>query len=50
MVAYLGDHLEYSVSVGGWSFVLAAGKKARYPVGAGIRLAFDPDRITILPV
>ncbi len=50
MVAYLGDHLEYSVSVGGWSFVLAAGKKARYPVGAGIRLAFDPERITILPV
>ncbi|OGQ24589.1 MAG: hypothetical protein A3C54_07930 [Deltaproteobacteria bacterium RIFCSPHIGHO2_02_FULL_60_17] len=50
MVAYLGDHLEYSVSAGGRSFVLAAGKKARYPVGAGIRLAFDPARITVLPL
>ena len=50
MVAYLGDHLEYSVSAGGRSFVLAAGKKARYPVGAEIRLAFDPERITILPL
>lgn len=50
MVAYLGDHLEYSVSTGGQSFVLAAGKKARYSVGDWIRLAFDPVRLTILPL
>ncbi len=50
MVAYLGDHLEYSVTAGGRSFVLAGGKKERYPMGAEIRLAFDPDRLTILPL
>lgn len=48
-VAYLGDHLEYSVRAGGRSFVISAGKKKRYPAGSEIRLIFDPDRLTILP-
>ena len=47
-VAYLGDHLEYSVSAGGRSFVLSAAKKDRYPAGLEIRLVFDPDRVTVL--
>lgn len=49
-VAYLGDHIEYSVSAGGRSFVLSAGKKERYQVGSEVRLAFDPERLTVLPV
>ncbi len=48
-VAYLGDHLEYSVRAGGRSFIISAGKKKRYPPGSEIRLIFDPDRLTILP-
>lgn len=50
MVAYLGDHLEYSVSAGGRSIVLAAGKKSCYPAGAEVRLVFDPERLTVLPL
>jgi len=49
-VAYLGDHFEYSVSLGGRSFVLAAGKRQHYAVGSEIRLAFDPERLTLLPL
>ncbi len=49
-VAYLGDHFEYSVSAGGRSLVLSAGKKVRYQIGCEIRLAFDPERLTVLPV
>jgi ABC-type Fe3+/spermidine/putrescine transport system ATPase subunit len=49
-VAYLGDHIEYNVSAGGRSFVLSAGKKARYQVGSQVRLAFDPERLTVLAV
>jgi len=47
-VAYLGDHFEYSVSAGGRSFVLAAGKRVRFEVGANVSLAFDPERFTVL--
>lgn len=47
-VAYLGDHFEYSVSAGGRSFVLAAGKRVRFEVGSHVSLAFDPQRCTIL--
>jgi len=49
-VAYLGDHIEYSVSTGGRSFVLAAGKRDRHAVGCEIRLVFDPARLTVLSV
>ncbi len=46
---YVGDHYECSVSAGGRSFVLSAGKKQSYSVGSNIRLALDPNRLTILP-
>ena len=48
-VIYVGDHYECSVSAGGRSFVLWAGKKQRYSVGSQIRIALDPDRLTVLP-
>jgi len=48
-VIYVGDHYECSVSAGGRSFVLSAGKKQRYSVGSNVRLALDPSRLTILP-
>jgi len=48
-VVYVGDHFECSVSAGGHSFVLSTGKKQRYSVGSQVRLALDPDRLTILP-
>jgi ABC-type Fe3+/spermidine/putrescine transport system ATPase subunit len=49
-IAYLGDHFEYSVTVSGRSFVLAAGKRERFSLGSEIRLVFDPDHLTLLPV
>ncbi|MBA2690771.1 MAG: ABC transporter ATP-binding protein [Burkholderiales bacterium] len=48
-VAYMGDHLEYIIGVGGRSLILPATKKERYPVGADVRLAFDPAYVTTLP-
>ncbi len=48
-VVYVGDHFECNVSAGGRSFVLSAGKKQRYSVGSEVRLALDPDRLTVLP-
>ncbi len=48
-VSYLGDHLEYTIAAAGRSLVLPAAKKEPYPVGADVRLAFDPDRVTTLP-
>jgi ABC-type Fe3+/spermidine/putrescine transport system ATPase subunit len=48
-VAYLGDRFEYSVRAGERSFVLPAAKKTRYQAGSQVRLAFDPDRLTVLP-
>jgi ABC-type Fe3+/spermidine/putrescine transport system ATPase subunit len=47
-VAYLGDHFEYSMSASGRCFVLAAGKRVRFEVGANVSLAFDPERFTVL--
>ncbi|HTM10838.1 MAG TPA: ABC transporter ATP-binding protein [Verrucomicrobiae bacterium] len=49
-VAYLGDHLEYTVGVCGRTVVVVAGKQDRYPAGAEIRLAFDPSRLTLLRI
>jgi iron(III) transport system ATP-binding protein len=49
-VAYLGDHFEYSVGAGGKHFILSAGKKNRYPVGAQVRLRFDPSRLNPRPI
>ena len=48
-VAYLGDHLEYTVIAAGRTVILPATKKQPYAIGADVRLAFDPVRITILP-
>jgi ABC-type Fe3+/spermidine/putrescine transport system ATPase subunit len=48
-IAYMGNHLEYTVSAAGRSLLLPATKKDRYPVGAAVRLAFDPACITVLP-
>jgi ABC-type Fe3+/spermidine/putrescine transport system ATPase subunit len=48
-VSYLGDHLEYTIAAAGRTLILPAPKKDRYPVGADVRLAFDPGRVTTLP-
>jgi len=48
-VAYLGDRFEYSVSAAGRSFLLPAPKKTRFSCGAHVRLAFDPERVNVLP-
>jgi ABC-type Fe3+/spermidine/putrescine transport system ATPase subunit len=48
-VAYMGDHLEYTISAAGRTLVLPATKRERHAVGAKVRLVFDPARITILP-
>ena len=49
-VAYLGDHLEYTVGVCGRNVVVIAGKHERYSAGAEIRLAFDSSRLTLLRI
>jgi ABC-type Fe3+/spermidine/putrescine transport system ATPase subunit len=48
-VAYMGDHLEYTIAAAGRTLVLPATKREPHAVGAGVRLAFDPACITILP-
>jgi hypothetical protein len=48
-VAYMGDHLEYTIAAAGRTLVLPAAKKGPLAVGADVRLGFDPARITILP-
>jgi ABC-type Fe3+/spermidine/putrescine transport system ATPase subunit len=48
-VAYMGDHLQYTISAAGRSLILPATKKDRYEIGADIRLAFDPTCVTTLP-
>ena len=49
-IAYLGDHLEYTVDACGRSIVVVSGKGERYAAGAAIRLAFDPARLTLLRI
>jgi iron(III) transport system ATP-binding protein len=44
---YLGDHFEYHFQTTAGNLVLPANKKQRYPVGAEVRLSFDPDRLTL---
>src|SRR5260370_26945770 len=48
-VAYMGDHLEYTIAAAGRTLVLPAAKQEPHAVGADVRLAFDPAHITILP-
>jgi ABC-type Fe3+/spermidine/putrescine transport system ATPase subunit len=49
-IAYLGDHLEYTVAACGRSIVVVSAKGERYAAGAAIRLAFDPARLTLLRI
>ena len=48
-VDYLGDRFEYYVRAAGAVLVLSAPKRDRYPVGAKVRLSFDPSAVTIHP-
>jgi ABC-type Fe3+/spermidine/putrescine transport system ATPase subunit len=48
-VAYMGDHLEYTVMAAGRTLLLPAAKKNSHTVGEDVRLAFDPDCVTALP-
>jgi iron(III) transport system ATP-binding protein len=48
-VAYMGDHLEYTIAAAGRSLILPASKREPFAIGADIRLAFDPGHITTLP-
>jgi ABC-type Fe3+/spermidine/putrescine transport system ATPase subunit len=48
-VAYMGDHLEYTVVAAERTLVLTAPKKVRFEVGSDVRLAFDPACIAALP-
>lgn len=47
-VAYMGDHFEYTIAAAGRTLVLPAPKKDPYSIGADVRLAFDPSRVTAL--
>ncbi len=48
-VAYMGDHLEYTIEAAGRTLLMPASKRDNYPIGAGVRLVFDPARVTALP-
>jgi ABC-type Fe3+/spermidine/putrescine transport system ATPase subunit len=48
-IAYMGDHLEYTIAAAGRTLLLPATKKDSYAIGADIRLAFDPTCVTTLP-
>jgi ABC-type Fe3+/spermidine/putrescine transport system ATPase subunit len=48
-VAYMGDHLEYTIEAAGRTLVLPAHKRDNFPIGASVRLVFDPARVTALP-
>lgn len=48
-ITYMGDHLEYTIDVGGHEVVLPAAKKQDFPVGSPVRLAFNPASVTLLP-
>ena len=47
-MAYMGDHLEYTIAAAERSLIVPASKKDRFAVGTDVRLAFDPARITTL--
>ena len=48
-VAYMGDHLEYTIEAAGRTLLMPASKRESYAIGAGVRLVFDPARVTALP-
>ena len=48
-VTYMGDHLEYTIEAAGRTLVLPASKREKHAIGVGVRLVFDPARVTALP-
>jgi ABC-type Fe3+/spermidine/putrescine transport system ATPase subunit len=48
-VAYMGDHLEYTIATAGRTLIMPATKRESHALGSDIRLAFDPACITALP-
>jgi hypothetical protein len=46
-VDYLGDRFEYYVRAADTLVILTAPKKHRYPIGAKVRLGFDPARLSL---
>jgi iron(III) transport system ATP-binding protein len=48
-VTYMGDHLEYTIEAAGRTLILPASKREDHAIGAGVRLVFDPARVTALP-
>jgi ABC-type Fe3+/spermidine/putrescine transport system ATPase subunit len=46
-VDYLGDRFEYYVRAADTLLILTATKKHRYPIGAKVRLGFDPARLSL---
>jgi iron(III) transport system ATP-binding protein len=48
-VAYMGDHLEYTIEAAGRTLLMPASKRENHAIGAGVRLVFDPARVTALP-
>ena len=49
-VAYLGDHIEYTISAGGSAFAMSADKRKHFAVGCQVRVALDPEHVTVEPV
>jgi ABC-type Fe3+/spermidine/putrescine transport system ATPase subunit len=47
-VAYMGDHLEYTIMAAGRVLILPSSKRTPHAVGADVRLAFDPNCVTAL--
>jgi ABC-type Fe3+/spermidine/putrescine transport system ATPase subunit len=48
-ITYMGDHLEYTIEAAGRTLTVPASKRQKHAVGAGVRLVFDPERVTALP-
>ncbi len=48
-VSYMGDHLEYTIEAAGRTLIMPAPKRDNFPIGASVRLVFDPARVTALP-
>jgi ABC-type Fe3+/spermidine/putrescine transport system ATPase subunit len=47
-IAYMGSHLEYTISAAGRQLVLPVPRKDRHAVGAAVSLAFDPACVTVV--
>jgi ABC-type Fe3+/spermidine/putrescine transport system ATPase subunit len=47
-VAYMGDHLEYTIEAAGRTLILPASKRDIYAIGTDVRIVFDPAHVTAL--